>query len=309
MDTVSKTTTKKRSKAAMSAVELLISIAIMGISLAAIAELSTLVTRTVVKSTNEIEGSDGARIALNRICSDIRQARFIGDMYGPDKSKYPADNNPINNAIRIPAAGWPSYPWNSNMVLGDTILILQIPVFYEDPTNINNASNGMPIMLEQNHFGPNDPPVNMENLDTVVYQVVPDPERPNEFLLQVARFPGEQHQGLLSKKLDAINPPQTILKGIVGPLLANQGNGQPSAYPSVFSYLTRVNSIPPIRKVIPTAVNTETISGVAIDLNTKNTGLKTSQGDGKAPSIIGLHQETFLQFNRNMSLRNTSDHF
>ncbi len=292
---------------AMSVVELLITIVIMGISLASIAELSTLVTKSVVKSTNEIEGADGARIALSRISSDIRQARFIGDIYGPEKSKFPSTNNPIYNSIRMPSAGWPPLPWNPDMTLADTILILQIPVFFEDPNNANNTSNGMPIMLEKGHYAANDPKTNMENLDTVVYQVVPDVERPGEFLLQVARFPGAQHTGLLSKKLEAINPPQTILKGIVGPFLANPSNGQSATYPSVFSYLTRVTGMPPVRTVVPTSVNTDTICGVAIDLNTKNTGLKTTQGDGKAPNIIGVHQETFMQYNRNMSLRNTSD--
>lgn len=308
MDTMKHRHGRERSRAAMSVVELLITMVIMSISMAAIAELVTLVTRSVVKSTNEIEGSAGLRSALNRICSDIRQAKFVGDSYGPDKSKFPADQNPIYNTIRMPLGGWPSYPWNSsNMVLGPTILILQIPVFFDDPNNPNNAANGMPIMLEKDHYGNDDPKTNMENFDTVVYQVVPDAERPGEFLLQVARFTGTQNPNLLSKKLDDINPPQTILKGIVGPQLATQSNGQPSTYPAVFSYLTRVNGAPPIREVVPTSANVETISGVGIDLKTKNTGIKTTQGDGLAPNMLGVHQETFLQYNRNMSLRNTSE--
>ncbi len=290
---------KSRSRNGISIIEFLVTIVIMSMAMLVISELSVMITTAVVKTTNKVEGLEAARIAVNRISADIRHSRCIGDFYGPSRRIFPSPNNPLYST-RVPPGGWPVPPWEPNMVVSETILILQIPVIFEDPLNPQNPSNGMPLVLPVDHFGTGLPPVNMENLDTVVYQVVADAERPGEYLLQVARFPGEQLPGLTSKVQPMINPPQTILRGLIGPTVP------PSKVPSVFSYLARVNTTPPIAIIDPNA-GIDNVSGVGIDLVIKKTGLKTEQGDGRFPSFFGIHAEEFMQGNRNMNLKNTSN--
>lgn len=304
---------KCRSKDGFSITELMVTSILLVFAMAVIGELAVVTTMGSVKMTNKVDGLAAARAAISRISTDVRHARAIGDYYGTgaNRLQFPAPTNPIYNAT-TPLGGWPSAPWNPAMAVSDNILVLQIPVLYQDPLNDNNTANGFPIMLPQGHFGPNNPPYNMENLDTVVYEVVPDQERPGEYLLQVARFPGEQLTGLNSKYSTPINPPQTILKGLIGP---TSNNG--STVPSVFSYLYRNQKTYSSKKAYtPSSFTTaamplsagvlDSILGIGIDLEVKRTGLDTSQGDGQYPQFFGIHSEAFMRSNREMRLNNTT---
>lgn len=286
-----------------SLIELLVTMGIVALSLTVLSELAVMVTSASIKTTNKVDGLIAARTAINRITADIRHARGVGDAYGvgSDRFTFPATTNPKHGSLygsSPPTGGWPPPPWTP-MTLSGTVLVLQIPVTYEDAGNPNNKANGMPLMLPHDHFRAGVPPTNMENLDTVVYEVIPDSTRPGEYLLQVARFPGEQISQVPSKAMPAINPPQTILKGLVGP----KSNSDASM--SVFTYLAPQNAPMPFSKVAPLSVNPDSIRGVGIDLEIKNTGLTAAQGDGNAPQVIGIHAEAFMRTNIAAEQNNT----
>lgn len=307
MGAVSFQSLKKRQPHGASLIELLVTMGIVALSFAVLSELAVMVTSASIKTTNKVNGLIAARTAMNRIAADVRHARGVGDSYGVGAARFtfPAPSNPKHGSMygsTPPIGGWPSAPWAPiPMTLSGTVLVLQIPVTYEDPNNANNKANGMPLMLPKDHFSAGVPPSNMENLDTVVYQVVPDTTRTGEYLLQVARFPGEQIRQVPSKAVPAINPPQTILKGLVGPKTTADGT-----MPSVFTYLAPQSAPTPFSRVAPQSVSADAIRGVGVDLEIKNTGLPTEQGDGNAPQIIGIHTESFMRSNIAAEQNNTT---
>lgn len=312
-----------RSPFGFSITELLFTTLLLGLSMAVFGELAVVTTISTAKVSNKVDGLAAARSAIDRISGDVRLARAVGDFYGVgvERLSFPSTTNPIYNGVRQPTGGWPGAPWNYRMQVSDTTLILQIPVVYLDPKNdplnslysaaaSENSANGFPIMLPKDNFGTDDPPANMENLYTVVYQVVPDSTRPGEYLLQMARFPGAQISALASSYKGAINPPQTILKGLVNP----RPTGSTSGPPSVFSYLARpLKTAPPgynpsrYDRVAPSAASIPLVTGVGIDLEVKNTGISTDNGDGSYAQSVGIHSEAFMKYNRNIDFANTTN--
>jgi prepilin-type N-terminal cleavage/methylation domain-containing protein len=287
----------KRRNSGLSLPELLVTMVILAMSMIVLSQLVVLVTTGSITTTNKVFGMSASRLAINRIASDVRNARYVGDAYGipGDRLIFPAPGNPIYNGSRIPIGGWPIPPWNQVMMVSDSVLVLQTPVVYQD-TSPNNPSiiNGLPVLLPAGYFGAADPPVNMENLNTIVYQVVPDTERTGEFALQVAIFPGVAVTGMPAPPL-AINPPKTILRGIIGPKLTNG-----RALPAIFTYLSRAYS--PTSQ--PSATMSDSITGVGIDIEVKTTGRSVQDGDGLYPQFIGLHDEAYMRSNRNMTFNN-----
>jgi len=260
---------------------MLVSIVLFSFTMLAVTEMTLLVTKGSVKVSNTAEGLNAARVAINRINHDVRLAKMVGVA--------------SQQVLPTPAAGFPGPPWNQNLNLSDSVLLLQIPVFYDDLQDSTNPFNGMPIMVQQK-LGSADTPSNMENFDVVVYQVVPDPDRQSEFLLQVARFPGKLPPALKSNQYEAINPPRTILRGLIGPFSKTS-----TSLPSIFSYMGKLTATAPYAKCDPSKV---IVSGVAVDLEIKNTGTQT--GDGPYTRQLGLHSQTYLRANKNMTLNNTS---
>ncbi len=316
--------TKRRSEVGFSIVELMMSTVVFAVCVAMIGEMAVLSTKGTIKTSNTSDSQVHARNAINRIANDVRIGRGFGDYYGnaSERLKFPSNSNPIYNAIRAPIGGWPAAPWPSTINLSDSTLIIQSPVVFLSPTNDPlspfyfssapfDTRNGMPLMLPKGNFGaPNDPLYNMENLDTTVYSVVPDIDRPGEFILQVARFPGAQITNLppnVCSYKTLINPPQTILKGITGPKAIGDLATDP---PRIFSYLRRnrktVGSAPSTFSV--TALDASSIGdvlGVSIDLEFRTTGL-SSNTSSTNDMIAALHEEAFLRNNRNMVLNNTT---
>lgn len=296
MDTVKLRQKLKRSNSGLSLAELLVTMVILAMSMIVLSQLVVLVTTGSITTTNKVFGMSASRLAINRIASDVRNARYVGDAYGLPgvRLTFPASGNPIYNGSRIPVGGWPIAPWNQTMTLSDSVLVLQTPVTYQDvsPTN-PSLMNGLPVLLPAGYFGA-EPAVNMENLNTIVYQVVPDAERAGEFALQVAIFPGVAVNGMPAPPL-AINPPKTILRGIIGPKL---NNGR--TLPAIFSYLSR--QYPPTSQ--PSAATSDSITGVGIDIEVKTTGRSVQDGDGLYPQFIGLHDEAYMRSNRNMTFNN-----
>lgn len=312
----------RRRKSGFSITELLTSTLIFGVCVAMIGEVSVLSTKGTLKTTNTSDAAARVRNLLNRISNDVRQARAFGDFYGTglERLQFPSSTNPIYTASRQPLNGWPAAPWSSPIVLSDTTLIVQTPVVFVNPNNdpqssqyLSGASvdprNGMPLMLPKGNFGTAlDPPCNMENLDTVIYSVVPDSARPGEFLLQVARFPGAEIKNLSSTICSykgLINPPQTLLRGIIGPKSPGSLATDP---PRVFSYLHReTKPKPPGTYVLKNvdSTNIGEIQGVAVDIEIRSTGL-SSTATSSNDQIIGLHEESYMRYNSHAVLNNTS---
>ena len=152
------------------------------------------------------------------------------------------------------------------------------------------------------------PPNDMEDLDTVIYQVVPDALHPGEFLIQMMRFAGIAYSDVNSSYIPSITTPVTILRGLVGPSFVGGSSTDP---PPVFSYYGRLpvdknNSSGKIIKLSPTVTNVENILGVGIDVDVKKTDLLSDNTATQQPSFYGIHNETFIRSNRNITLNNFS---
>lgn len=307
---------KYRLKNGTSLTELLMSVILLGFSMAIVGELAFVSTRGTIRNTNKTDGLATARTALDRISTDVRHARCFGDHYANtgERMTFPSTTNPLYSKA-VPQGGWPAAPWQPiPMAMSESCLIIQIPVMFLDPVNdqsnpqynplaAENPRNGFPIMLPKTTSGALS---DLENLDTVIYQVVPDPARSGEFQIQVARFPGAKINGLSTSYQSTINPPQTILKGLIGP----KANGSAATdLPQVFSYLGRApigspTGSPKMNKLALSNQVLPNILGVGIDLEIKKAGATTSDGDGKDPQYLGIHSEAFMRANRNLTLNN-----
>ena len=180
--------------------------------------------------------------------------------------------------------------------LGPQTLIIQQPVFYEASNGSTSSLNGFPLRLAPGAVtsSPMLPPVASEYVDTVVYQVIPDPEPSSQgqYLLQVARFSGfPLVPGC--KLREPINPPQTVLKGIVGPVDSANPIG-----PSIFQYLTSAQENQPITN--PSSAQAKKVTGVSINVEVRMPASNTSVNQ----QATALHLEAFLKNSRLMRLTN-----
>lgn len=302
--------------------ELLIASLLIGFTTALVGELVVTTTTASVKNNNQSNMLGTAKVCGERLMSDIQLARCVGDYYGQtnptsELNTFPNPSNPLYGSGGMqPDGGWPSAPWPSYPYqLGAQCLIVQQPVFYcakenstQEPTYNPNAPqshlNGFPMRIKGSQITDGVPSAPVENLDTVVYQVVADSAKPGEYILQMARFPGYRDPLSNTHYEPAVNPPQTIATGIVGPKLP----GDPTGPPHVFKYI----------KHDPTYGVTELsdaellddlqakhIAGVAIDLEFKKSE-STSTSATADTQNLGVHTEAFLKNNR-LVLRNNGD--
>src|SRR5438093_11891933 len=104
------------------------------------------------------------------------------------------------------------------MTLSTNTLILQVPVFDDIgfPTSVGIGVGNPATVTAQ------------DNVDTIVYRIVPNPDHEGTWMLQVAGFPG-----INSKLKLKSNPPQTVLKNIIGPIDPDTG------IPGPFQYVDR----------------------------------------------------------------------
>ncbi len=298
---------------------------LLGFSMAALAEITGMSTLFASRFVNRTDAIDAGKNAISRISTDVRSARCFGDWYGlldstRDTSKYPSSSNPLYSLTSTPPNGWPSWETGAPFALGSRILIIQQPVLYLDQRNDfnnpnyissfpQNSMNGFPIMFKPGDLTTNNPVIpapskNIENLDTVIYAVVPNPSNPSEYQLQMVRFPGAYitfpSSIAPSSYKQTINPPQVIVSGIIGPLPLGQSFPSP---PEVFSYYQRLSNgglqTIPGRSV--NASNAQTIVGVKIDIELK----KPNGGANTQVQYFGLHNEAFMRSNKNIVLRNT----
>lgn len=188
----------------ISLIELVVASALMIFVSAVLAELMLLIVAATSRLTNQVDGFTAAKFAIARIKNDVRVASGFGS--------------------------------STN---GHTLVLL-LPIFYLDPQNDpaspsynsslpQNPRNGIPLKALN-------PDID-KSFDTVTYQLTADLNNPGEYMLQISLTPGARDYPTEISYRPAINPPQTILKGIIGP--NNSASG--TVEPDVFSFLENKN--------------------------------------------------------------------
>lgn len=289
--------------------ELLVASVLITFIFAVVGEIVVLTTMSTLKLENQVNATDSARQALRKISVDVKSARCFGDFYGNlfERNIFPASANPkygVAYSGQGPQGGWPGYPWTSQPFrLSSTCLIVQQPVFYESTTGTSQLS-GYPMMLKKDSIGPNIPPVSLEDLDTVVYQVVPDSDL-GKFKLQMVRYANFSVDARLTQGLSCpaeVLTPQTLAAGLIGPKALGAGE---SDLPQVFSYYKydetdSGNLIQLTSSELENPAFTPQIVGVAVDLEILQSGSNKSYS--KRTAVRG---ECFLGNNQRIVMMNT----
>lgn len=307
---------KRRAEKGATLTEMLIASLLIGFSLAAIGEVMVLTTLSANKLSNRSSGISDSRTACSRLQSDVRAARNFGDSYTTssliptlefEKSKYfPCSANPLYKTDSGPQHSSPSWTWSGWPTTWDgppyeldaQTLILQQPKLL----SVNSISplsgiNGFPIKGTI---------TGLNNLDTVVYNLVKDPNQTGEFILQRAVFVGEETVPGANYP-SMINPPQNIVSGIIGPLPNNGGST-----PEIFSYW-RKNQNPaasPLEKITDLSIldsdpqGAKSIIGVGMDLELRKPDSRTGNSNAAYQQRMGIHTEAFLRYNKDMSALN-----
>ncbi len=292
-------------------VEMLASCLVIAFVGAGIAGLVMLNGMTEIRMANKVDNLNASRTAIERIARDVRMARNLGDVYGnpyllqstplplwgfSGSNKFPATNNPVYPAGPIPAAfrGYPQLPWptapNPGYTLSNQCLIVQIPVFDDD---------GFPVGLA-NGFGNPALPANEDDVDTLVYMVVRDPSSSDSsptFMLQVAGFPG------VHSTLDvSSDPPQTLLKGIVGPTRNSQPVSDTNP-PVVFQFIDKTgDGTPRDEGSEQNGLTNANLTGVSVQFEVLN-----NSNGSNAPTVVGIKSEVYARNNNVQTVTATAD--
>lgn len=165
---------RNRCLTGLSLIELLVSVAILGIAIAGITEVLWVNASWATRINNKLDNVYDAKLFVERFGRDVRMARNVGDLT-------------VNPASTTYTTSYATFDMNS--VVNPTV-ILQIPVYDNNGDNNNPPT---PTYGFQIPSGSNPPsPV----VDTVVYQVVADPSGlPNLYEIQYSAVPGRgQHE-------------------------------------------------------------------------------------------------------------------
>jgi type II secretory pathway pseudopilin PulG len=280
------------------------------ISFVALAMMSVLLMnyKTSAKVQSIQDNVSAVRAIKERIGTDVREGRSLGDVFGTLKvntsvwpplsytvgsDRFPeATRNPIyGSTLPYTPADWPASPWR----LSNTCLIVQIPVLDNHNDNggvhrLDPTKGGWPTMIPSGWTG-GGPPANgnQDNVETHVYMVVPDPENPGEWLMQLATYGGMAVPGY--NPAAHTRGPQTILKGIIGPL-DNSGN------PKVFQFINRLstNGMPDDR-IEPDGSHSPEYTGVVVNLEVKRHQMMNAKRKDISQTPIGMKLEVFLRNN------------
>jgi len=271
-----------------SLVEMMVSVFIMGMVTAGISEMMLMNSQGTWKLYNRVDSINAARNAIDRIAMNVRMARNIGDIYGQSVPEgdpvvsvdfgtnyFPAPNNPMYGASQTPSGGWPSSPWPTKpYILSNQCLIVQVPIFDD---------NGFPKKWPKDTGSP-PAESNLDNVDTYVYMVLPDATKPGTYMMQVACIASP------NTTRPILNPPRTILRGIVGPV------DSVSQKLKVFQFLT-VDGVPQDYIGSTQASYDGVISnytGVVVNLEIKRE--QTEQTE-KNSTTLGIKSEIFMRNN------------
>lgn len=266
---------KFRSCSGVSLVELLVVCIVMLFVSMAIFGMVTVNARMTRKLENKVNAIDTIRKAGDFIGKDVRMARSFGDIYGnmgtgsmAGQLQSKTAGGATGNALQFPdpltdplygtatqPAGW-SGPWP--ITLSRTSLIVQIPTF---------EPNGFPTAIPAGKGNPA-PSIAQDNMETHVYQIVPDsdPDHPNEFVMNLWKFPGADPTGLAASPAvitkDAVVGPITLVKGIIGPIV----NGNLT----VFQFIDQTNpNSAAVDASTITSANLSNYTGVVVSLEVK----------------------------------------
>ncbi|HMP50486.1 MAG TPA: hypothetical protein PKD05_02945 [Candidatus Melainabacteria bacterium] len=295
--------------------EMLIASLLIGFSLAAIGEVMVLTTLSANKLSNRSSGISDARTACSRVQSDVRAASNFGDSYANpspttliERSNYfPCTDNPLYKADSGPQHSSPSWTWSGwptawgglpYTLNAQTLIIQQPKLLSVDSSSTLSSINGFPIKGTITS--------GRDNLDTIVYNLIPDPNQAGEFLLQRAVFVGEETVPGANYP-SMINPPQTVANGIIGPLPNNGGST-----PEIFSYWKK-NPNPgasPLEKITDLSIldsdpqGAKSIIGVGMDLELRKPDSRTGNSNAAYQQRMGIHTEAFIRYNKDMSALN-----
>lgn len=314
---------QKRNERGATLTEMLVASLLLGFTFAAIGEVMVLTTLSANRMNNRAAGINDTRTVTSRIQRDIREARNFGDSYDSlhtddqyNSNYFPCTTNLMYDPASGPQftstqwswSGWPTTWGNPPYQLDAQTLIIQQPKIYENPSNISDPYNGLPVLLNKDKIAVNEPPVNMANLDTVVYKLIQDPNESSEYILQRARFVGVDNVDNLpvtASFKSMINPPQTVLTGIIGPKPAGGGG-----VPEIFTYFERdTNNAGQFNTISATTLDstpngTRYLVGVGVDVELKKPDSSTGNSNAAYQQRLGIHTESFLRHSVNLSAKN-----
>lgn len=295
-----------RKNAGITMVETLVNATI--ISFVALAMMSVLLMnyKTSAKVTSIQDNVSAVRAIKDRIGTDVREGRALGDVFGKaitntavvpnltytiGSDRFPeATRNPIyGGTLPFTPANWPTPPWR----LSNTCLIVQIPVLdnHADSAQLHaldTAKTGWPTMIPSGWSG-GGPPAdgNQDNVETHVYMIVPDTDNPGEWQMQLATYGGMAVPGY-NPQLHTRGP-QTILKGIIGPL-------DESGQPKVFQFIRKGFTVPEDR-IMPDGKHSPEYTGVVVNLEVKRHQMQVANRKDISQTPIGMKLEVFLRNN------------
>jgi type II secretory pathway pseudopilin PulG len=300
---------KLRDASGTTLVEMMISVVCT--SLITMAMFSVIWMNTIIqaKSGNNLDAANAARIAIDRIGRDAREARSLGDVYGEDivlssappmtgtsgTDYFPSANDPIYAGGATPAGGvWPTTwptdacPNPGRYLLSNRCLIIQVPVYDSNgwPTQIpvsNPYVAGLPTPMQGNQA----------NVETHIYRVLDDPANPGQYLLQLFVAPGRAAPGYVPA--EHTFGPQTLVKGIVGPKNAQNE-------PAIFQFIARRGSLDDtnpsgqpqdsIPEASPGVKRLANFTGIIVNLEVT----RSDYGRSK-PVTLAFKQEVFIRNN------------
>lgn len=265
----------RRTLAGMSIIEMMVVLAVTGVAIAGLTEISWLSFDWISKFTTKVDINVAAKRALERVGADLRVATAIGDSFDSPADTtptFPSANNPIYSS-GLPAGAANSYQ------IDDNTLILQIPVF-----NHKGWPTSLPLSFDPLQKR------NFRNLDTIVYEVTQDPDPAEaalgKYILKRSVFAGIHDDRIPNVNAGAtICPGQTILTGIVGPLDKSSGK------PRVFQALDQLD--PGGNPIALSLVRTYSLPRInAIVMNIE---ISKSQGASKNTSSASYRCEIFMR--------------
>lgn len=281
-------------------IELLISSSVMSIITLAFMSILLINYKTNAKVTNVSETANALRTIKERLGKDVREGRSLGDVYG-DPATDPSSGLTYNTgSATFPSANDPVYggnvPAGGPYTLSPTTLVVQIPI-----TDLHNDAGGAHKINANNLGWPTQVNVGgsiKDNVETHVYQIVPDPQNANEWLMQFSSFPGAavmDNNPPAPQQAYSYDPavhrigPCTILKGIVGPLDSNNN-------PHVFQYLNRTapNAKP---TDAPTGQFVAEYTGVVVNLEVRQHQESSKSRTDISLQPVGMKTEVFLRNN------------
>lgn len=271
---------QQRNHTGISLTELLVGTLLIGTTLAVLAEFVTGLTIASGKLNNQFDAQSSLRNAISRIKNDVRAARTIGDSYATSPSLYfPGPGNWLYTSV--PNGGWPANWGSTPYQINAQTLILQVPALLAN--SVEDGLNGVPLKIKEGtSVNGVTAQADMEDLDTVVYKVVQDESVSNIYSLQCARFPGSYNQS------KAINPPQTLVKGIIGPLSSSS-----TGVPEIFSYILKTDPT----TILKTPSSLAEIDGIRVDIEVRRPISKTD-GNANFQRNASAHAEVFPRWNR-----------